>query len=67
MEVWFCKTCISDIFPLTSLDEFEFDTHMHSEKPSDIELLLPPIDVISTISDLSNLGNSYIESNIPTL
>lgn len=42
MEVWFCKTCISDIFALTSLDEFEFDTHMHSEKPSDIELLLPP-------------------------
>ena len=37
---------------------------MHSEKPSDIELL-PPLDIMSKISDLSNLDNSGIESNIP--
>ena len=33
MEVWFCKRCITDIFPFTSLDEFEFDTLVHSERP----------------------------------
>ena len=64
MEVWFCKTCITDIFPFTSLDEFEFDTLVHSERPSDIELL-PPLDIMSKISGLSNLDNSGIESNIP--
>ena len=64
MEVWFCKKCISDIFPFTSLDEFEFDTLLHSDRPSDIELR-PPLDIMSKISDLNNLDNSGIESNIP--
>ena len=64
MEVWFCTKCISDIFPFTSLDEFEFDTLLHSDRPSDIELL-PPLDIMSKISDLNNLDNSGIESNIP--
>jgi len=41
LEVWFCKKCVSDIFPFTSLDEFEFDALVHSDKPSDIELLPP--------------------------
>ena len=68
MKVWFCKTCITDIFPFTSLDEFEFDTLLHSERPPDIELLPPPpppLDIMSKISGLSNLDNSGIESNIP--
>ena len=65
MEVWLCKKCISDIFPFTSLDEFEFDTLVHSERPSGIELLPPtppPLDIMSKISGLNNIDNSGIES-----
>lgn len=58
------KNVFLTFFPFTSLDEFEFDTLVHSERPSDIELLLL-LDIMSKISGLSNLENSGIESNIP--
>lgn len=63
-KVWFCNTCIANIFPFTFLDRFEFNALMISRKPSDVNLL-PSFDIMSQISGLKNLDMSDVESNIP--
>ena len=63
-KVWFCKLCMVNIFPFSSLNDFEFCTLSNTRKPSDIELL-PSLDIISRICSLNSLDMSDIESNIP--
>jgi len=43
-----------NIFPFSSLNDFEFCTLSNTRKPSDIELL-PSLDIVSKISGLNSL------------
>ena len=61
--VWCCKLCMVNIFPFSSLNDFEFCTLRNTRKPSDIEL--PSLDIMSKISGLNSLDMSDIKSNIP--
>lgn len=54
------------LFPLSSLNDIEFNILMNSRKPSNIKLL-PSLDIISKITSLESLNISDIESNITDL
>ena len=53
---WFCKYCIEDTFPFSSMNNFEFQHLFLSNIPSSIELL-PSFDVLSKLSSIPNLNN----------
>ena len=63
-DQWFCKKCISDIFPFSSLYDTELNNLLNCRKPSDLDLL-PSLDILSKLSGLPNLDNYDIEDNLP--
>ena len=61
---WYCKICITSMFPFSAVDDSELCSLMNCTKPSHLEFL-PSFDILSKISGIPHLDNSDIENNIP--
>lgn len=67
-EVWYCKKCLSSVFPFCNQPDHELLNIINCRRPrmpSELELL-PSFDLLSKISGLPNLDNSDIDNNLPS-